>query len=329
MGLDIKDIKGPEDNKNYYHTDNLGEIWVDGKGHPIELTIPLQGQQVQSVSPETLWHGRQTRHMTHTDAITPTIPMSATNSTMVNSGGPNTVGNIPVFPIIERQIGDTTVDITDERCLFNVHSGIIQTALKTAQNRINDPQTHPSQVQEATKFMNDMQGQISHDLIPILEESPKNDQTEESENSKPEDLASPNGHIKELAEKDRLIQEGRQQVMLEMSQIAQNLQDHVQMQMQNLHQSYDKRFNHCHLTVIGKSKICKANMIGTHRTKKNNYSLRNNFMKPRDIVITIVQGIHQCQTYLNLHIYSFITHLFRIFLLCSSLTMLSWNCPIQ
>ena len=36
VGLDIKDIKGPEDYKNYYHTDGLGDIWVDGKGHPIE-----------------------------------------------------------------------------------------------------------------------------------------------------------------------------------------------------------------------------------------------------------------------------------------------------
>ena len=58
-------IKGPEDYKNYYYTDSLGDIWVDGKGHHIELTVPLQGQQVQSVSPETLWYGIQTRHMTH------------------------------------------------------------------------------------------------------------------------------------------------------------------------------------------------------------------------------------------------------------------------
>ena len=241
VGLDIKDIKGPEDDKNYYHTDGLGDIWVDGKGHPIELTVPLQGQQVQSVSPETLWHGRQTRHMTHTDTTIPTIPMSATNSTMVNPGRPNTLGNIPVSPIIDRQIGNTTVDMTDERHLFNVHSGITQTALQTIQNKINDPQTHPSQVKKATKSMNEMQKEISHKLIPILEESPKDDHTEELENSEPEDLASQNNHVKELTEKDRLIQEGRQQAILEMSQIAQNLQDHMHMQIQNLHQSYEQK----------------------------------------------------------------------------------------
>ena len=54
VSLDIKDMKGPENYKNYYHTDGLGDIWVDGKGHRIELTVSLQGQQVQSVSPETL-----------------------------------------------------------------------------------------------------------------------------------------------------------------------------------------------------------------------------------------------------------------------------------
>ena len=83
--------------------------------------------------------------MTHTDATIPTIPMSATNSTMVNLGGPNTLVNIPVSPITDRQIGDKTVDMTEERHLFNVHSGITQTALQTIQNKINDPQTHPSQ----------------------------------------------------------------------------------------------------------------------------------------------------------------------------------------
>ena len=77
--------------------------------------------------------------MTHTDATTPTIPMSATNSTMVNSGGPYTLGNIPISPIIDSQIGKTTVDMTNERQHFNVHSGIMQTALQTFQNKINDP----------------------------------------------------------------------------------------------------------------------------------------------------------------------------------------------
>ena len=111
-----------------------------------------------------------------------------------------------------------------------------------------------------------MQKEISHKLIPILEESPKDHHIEESENSKPEDLAPQNNHVKELTEKDRLIQEGRQQAMLEMPQIAQNLQDH--MQMQNLHQSYEQKIQS--LTVIDKFKNCKANMIGTCRTKKNN-----------------------------------------------------------
>ena len=45
VGLDIKDIKGPEDYKNYYCTDGLGDIWVDGKGHSIELTVPLSAQK--------------------------------------------------------------------------------------------------------------------------------------------------------------------------------------------------------------------------------------------------------------------------------------------
>ena len=41
-----------------------------------------------------------------------------------------------------------------------------------------------------------MQKEISHKLIPILEESLKDDHTEESENSKTEDLAPPNNRVK-------------------------------------------------------------------------------------------------------------------------------------
>ena len=54
--------------------------------------------------------------------------------------------------------------------------------------------------------------------------------------------------------------------MLEISQIAQNLQDHVQ--MQNLHQSYDQKIQSSTLTVIGKSRIWKTDMTGTKNQKE-------------------------------------------------------------
>ena len=93
--------------------------------------------------------------------------------------------------------------------------------------------------------MNDIQGQINYDLKPILEESTQKDQTEESDSSKPEDLAPQNGHEKELTEKDSLIQEGRHQANLEMAQVAQNLQDHVHMKMQKTYiNPMIKIFNH-------------------------------------------------------------------------------------
>ena len=267
--------------------------------------------------------------MTHTDAAIPTIPISATNSTMVNPGGPNTLGKIPVSPIIDRQIGNTTVDMTDKIHLFNVHSGITQTALQTIQNKINDPQTHPSQVKKATKYMNEIQKEISHKLIPILEESPKDDHTEESDNSKPEDLAPQNNQVKELTEKDRLIQEGKQQAMLEMSQIDQNLQDLMQMQMQNLYQSYEQKIQSFTLDCDRQIQKLQSKNDRDIQNQKEQLKSQNNFMKHRDIGTTIVQGIHQCQTYLYPHPHSFTTHSIRMLLLCPSLTILSWNCQIQ
>ena len=255
--------------------------------------------------------------------------MSATNSTMVNPGGLNTPVNVPVSPIIDRQEGVTTVDTTDERHIFNVHCGITQTAIQTVQNRIDDPQTHPSDVKKATKVMNNILGQISHDLIPILEESLQDDQTEESDNSKPEDLAAQNGHEKEMDEKDRLIEEGRQQAMLEILQISQILQDHVQMQMQNIHQSYDQKIQSLLLDCDRQIQNLQNKYDKDMQNQKEQLQSQNKFMKPRDISITTVQGTHQYQTYLYPHPHNFTTHLIRILSLCPSSTTLSWNCPIQ
>ena len=44
-------IKGPEDYKLFYHTDGVGNIWINGKRNPISRDNPLTGTQVDSISP--------------------------------------------------------------------------------------------------------------------------------------------------------------------------------------------------------------------------------------------------------------------------------------
>ena len=143
--------------------------------------------------------------------------------------------------------------------------------------------------------MNEMQKEISHKLIPILEESPKDNHTEALKNSKPEDLAPQNNHVKELTEKDGLIEEGKQQAMSEMSQIGQNPQDHVQ--MQNLHQSYEQKIQSLTLDCDRQIQKLQSKYDKEMQNQKELKSQKK-IMKPRDIGPTIVQGIRQCQTYL-------------------------------
>ena len=78
FGLGIKDSKRPEDYKHYYHTDNSGNIWVDGEGIPFVSAIPLQGHHFDMVSPEILQIGRQTRNQIDTDVPIPTFPTNNT-----------------------------------------------------------------------------------------------------------------------------------------------------------------------------------------------------------------------------------------------------------
>ena len=116
VGLGIKDIKGPEDYKHYYHTDGSGNIWVDVKGLPIELFILLQNQHIDM--PESLCSGRQTRNLMHTDVSIPTFPANnhATNSTMINPEGVYSVpkmpfDNEPVSPIVNKTASNIKVDL--------------------------------------------------------------------------------------------------------------------------------------------------------------------------------------------------------------------------
>ena len=34
-------LKGPQDYQNYFHTTWEGLVWLDGKGNPILVTVPL------------------------------------------------------------------------------------------------------------------------------------------------------------------------------------------------------------------------------------------------------------------------------------------------
>ena len=146
VGLGIKDIKGSEDYKHYYHTDSSGNIWVDGKGLPIELAIPLHDQHVDTVSPESLWNGIQIRNQIHTDVSIPSFFANthATSSTMINPEGAYSVpkmpfNNEPVSPIVNKTASNTKEDLADDRTLFNITYKLAQTVLQTTEKLVNDP----------------------------------------------------------------------------------------------------------------------------------------------------------------------------------------------
>ena len=101
------------------------------------LVIPLQGQHVDTVSPESLWNGRQTRNQIHTYVSIPTIPTNnhATNSTMINPEGAYSVpkmpfDNEPVSPIVNRTASNTKVELVDYRTLFNITNQLALTILQ-------------------------------------------------------------------------------------------------------------------------------------------------------------------------------------------------------
>lgn len=76
--------QGPQDYQNFFHTNEEGNIYLDGEGKPISLQKTLTGH-TQVISPTELWHSTQTRHGTHPQ-LQPK-PNKAINSTAID---PNT-----------------------------------------------------------------------------------------------------------------------------------------------------------------------------------------------------------------------------------------------
>ena len=84
-------VRGPTNYQTYYHTDEAGDIWVDGKGNPIEITRQLTGH-VAAKSPHELWNSIQTRNRTHP-------PSTAHHSTVLTPNNQKPLDTLPHSPI--------------------------------------------------------------------------------------------------------------------------------------------------------------------------------------------------------------------------------------
>ena len=96
-------ILSPDDYEKYYHIDNnTGKFFVTREGHPIELTKDLKAyDDLSTVTPDTLWNNRQTRHKSYHPIDNPHV----SSSTLLN---PNDQTNLD-FPPISPIDGNTTV----------------------------------------------------------------------------------------------------------------------------------------------------------------------------------------------------------------------------
>ena len=102
--MSIADIKGPKDYAKFYHTNSAGDIWLDGKNHPIPLEHPLT-THVSFIDAKSLWHARQTRSKIHPQVSQPQKGGPYNSTSLDNTVPP--LSN-PASPI-----KDTTVDMSN------------------------------------------------------------------------------------------------------------------------------------------------------------------------------------------------------------------------
>ena len=85
----------PEDYQKYFHVNEQGHVWLDGRNNPISLTQILT-KRINSIPPQALWSGRHPRSGVHSKN-TPPCKGGPHNSTG-NTQAPPSLG-MPTSPI--------------------------------------------------------------------------------------------------------------------------------------------------------------------------------------------------------------------------------------
>ena len=104
------DITCPEDYQKYFHVNEQGHVWLDGRNNPIPLTQELT-KRINSIPPHTLWSGRQTRSCVHSKDTPP------------HKGGPlNSTGKTQALPSLDTPTSPISID-------QEIHREIVQGVL--------------------------------------------------------------------------------------------------------------------------------------------------------------------------------------------------------
>ena len=79
----------PEDYQKYFHVNEQGHVWLDGRKNPTPLIQELT-KRINSISPHTLWSGIHTRSGVHSGDTPP------------HKGGPhNSTGKTQALPSLD------------------------------------------------------------------------------------------------------------------------------------------------------------------------------------------------------------------------------------
>ena len=99
-------ITCPEYYQKYFHVNEQGHVWLDGRNNPIPLTQELT-KRINSMPPHTLWSGRHTRSGVHS------------KDTPSHKGGPhNSTGKTQALPSLHTPTSPIPTDQEIHREIF-------------------------------------------------------------------------------------------------------------------------------------------------------------------------------------------------------------------
>ena len=95
--MDHPKITGPEDYQKFYHMYSAGLVWLDKKGNPIPLSLPLD-THVETISPSELWNSIEIQNKVHKQNFVAPSTGPANNTTI---GAKVPILTTPTSPIME------------------------------------------------------------------------------------------------------------------------------------------------------------------------------------------------------------------------------------
>ena len=257
-------ITCPEDYQKYFHVNEQGHVWLDGRNNPIPLTQNLT-KRINSIPPQALWSGRHTGSGVHSKETPPHKggPHNSTGNTQAPPSLGTPTSSIPTDQEIQRDIIQGILDDPE------IPKSLLGTAWEETKNLFSPNKVHQQMSQHTSNSSDSTHlgtAQSTHSSHPHHKSAALG--SNKNSNPQPIDINMVMDHVKSLEHKIR-----KETEQLEINRVKH------ESDLRNMSQQYDTQINKLINTHQQQISDFEAQIQAKHNemlTLKNQLSTFNN-----------------------------------------------------